>query len=115
MQTGTFNTFDGQALFYRCWKNESNNNGKVLLLLHRGHEHSLRLNNIAENAAFEGYTIYSFDNRGHGETEVEATFEFMNLVRDLNSFVTFVCTKEKKKSEDIFVIANSLLRYCTQV
>lgn len=108
MQTGTFNTFDGQALFYRCWKNESNNNGKVLLLLHRGHEHSLRLNNIAENAAFEGYTIYSFDNRGHGETEVEATFEFMNLVRDLNSFVSFVCTKEEKKSEDIFVIANSV-------
>jgi len=108
MQTGTFITFDGQALFYRCWKNESTSNGKILLLLHRGHEHSLRLNDIAKNAAFEGYTIYSFDNRGHGKTKVEATFEFMDLVRDLNAFTNFVCSKEEKKSEDVFVIANSV-------
>jgi len=108
MQTGTFKTFDGQDLFYRAWKNEANNNGKILLLLHRGHEHSLRLKEIAENPAFEGYTIYSFDNRGHGETKVNATFEFMNLVRDLDAFVTFVCDKEQKQSEDLFVIANSV-------
>ncbi|MEI6896833.1 MAG: bifunctional alpha/beta hydrolase/class I SAM-dependent methyltransferase [Psychromonas sp.] len=108
METGTFTTFDDQSLFYRSWKSDAVSNGKVLLLLHRGHEHSERLQDIAENEAFKGYTIYSFDNRGHGYSEVKATFEFMDLVRDLNAFVAFVCTKENKKEQDIFLIANSV-------
>jgi alpha-beta hydrolase superfamily lysophospholipase len=108
METGIFTTFDGQSLFFRKWQNTESNNGKILLLLHRGHEHSGRLQEIAENAAFQGYTIYSFDNRGHGHSDVKATYEFMHLVRDLNAFVTFVCDKENKKAEDLFVIANSV-------
>ncbi|MFT6985928.1 MAG: alpha-beta hydrolase superfamily lysophospholipase [Psychromonas sp.] len=108
MQTGTFTTFDGHSLFFRKWKDENCDNGKILLLLHRGHEHSARLHDVAENEAFKGYTIYSFDNRGHGYSEVEAAFEFMNLVRDLNAFVAFVCAKEDKTEQDIFVIANSV-------
>jgi alpha-beta hydrolase superfamily lysophospholipase/ubiquinone/menaquinone biosynthesis C-methylase UbiE len=108
MQTGTFTTFDGQSLFYRTWQDPECTNGKILLLLHRGHEHSERLQDIAENEAFKGYTVYSFDNRGHGYSDVKATFEFMNLVRDLNAFVEFVCTEEGKQEQDIFVIANSV-------
>ena len=49
MQTGTFSSFDNKPLFYRRWHSEQTNNGKILLLLHRGHEHSLRLQNIANN------------------------------------------------------------------
>lgn len=108
MTTGSFITFDGKSLFYRAWKNPEVDNGKVLLLLHRGHEHSERLQQIAENVAFEGYSIYSFDNRGHGYSEVQAAYEFMDLVRDLNVFVGFVCHKEGKQEQDLFVIANSV-------
>jgi len=107
MQTGTFASFDGQSLFYRKWQ-QTETKSKVLLLLHRGHEHSARLQEIAENKAFSDYTIYSFDNRGHGNTAVKATFEFMHLVRDLNAFVSFVCDQENINEEDIFVIANSV-------
>lgn len=108
MQTGTFNSFDKKSLFYRRWYRDEMNNGKILLLLHRGHEHSLRLQSIANNKAFEGYTIYSFDNRGHGMTDLPATFEFMDLVRDLDAFSHFVCTQENKQQKDLFVIANSV-------
>ena len=108
MHTATLYTFYGQSLFYRSWNNDNASNEKVLLLLHRGHEHSMRLDDIANNPAFAEYTIYSFDNRGHGHTEVEATFEFMDLVRDLDAFVKFVCTKEQKQSKDLFIIANSV-------
>lgn len=107
IHTGTFTSFDGQSLFYRKWKPESPN-GKLLLLLHRGHEHSARLDDIARNKAFEGYCIYAFDNRGHGHTHIEATFEFMHLVRDLNAFVSFVCHEEQKSEQDVFIIANSV-------
>lgn len=110
MQTteGTFQTFDQQSLFYRRWEHDVAPNGKVVILLHRGHEHSARLASIATQKVFEGYTLYAYDNRGHGETEVEATYEFMDLVRDLDAFVRFVCQKEGKREEDIFIIANSV-------
>ena len=104
----TFKTFDNQELFYRTWEHETSSNGKILILLHRGHEHSARLESIAAKKEFEGYKIYSYDNRGHGETKVEAAYEFMDLVRDLDAFVAFVCETEGKKEEDVFVIANSV-------
>jgi len=104
----TFKTFDNQELFYRTWEHDAPSNGRVLLLLHRGHEHSGRLESIASKKEFAGYKIYSYDNRGHGETTVEATYEFMDLVRDLDSFVNFVCEKEGKSKEELFVVANSV-------
>ena len=108
MQTGTFKSFDKKPLFYRRWHSKNESNNKILLLLHRGHEHSQRLQAIANNPAFNGYTIYSYDNRGHGMTDLPATFEFMDLVRDLDAFIHFVCTQENKQQKDIFVVANSV-------
>ena len=105
---GQFESFDQSKLFYRQWAPETNSNGKILILLHRGHEHSGRLDHIAMMDAFSGYSIYSYDNRGHGHTEEKATYEFMNLVRDLDAFIKFVCSQENKKHQDIFIIANSV-------
>jgi len=105
---GNFTTFDNKELFYRTWEHDVKANGKVLIILHRGHEHSARLSDIASKKEFEGYKIYSYDNRGHGETKLQATYEFMDLVRDLNSFVNFVCEKEDVAQEKIFIIANSV-------
>jgi len=107
MTTGIFSSFDGAELFYREWS-PITPNGKIVLLLHRGHEHSERLDPIARSAIFEGYKVFSYDNRGHGYTSAEATYEFMNLVRDLEAFTRYVCAKEGKNAEDIFVIANSV-------
>jgi len=107
-ENNTFTSFDKQELFFRKWENINTWNKKVLIVLHRGHEHSKRLEEFAKTKAFENYKIYSYDNRGHGKTKIDATYEFMNLVRDLNSFVSFVCKEENIKQEDIFVIANSV-------
>ncbi len=105
---GTFRSFDGSMLFYREWEHETDSNGRILIILHRGHEHSKRLEPIAASELFAGYKIFSFDNRGHGYTEAGACYEFMDLVRDLDSFVSFICQKEGKRHEDIFIIANSV-------
>jgi len=56
----TFKTFDNQELFYRTWEHNTLSNGKILILLHRGHEHSARLESIARKKEFEGYKIYSY-------------------------------------------------------
>ncbi|HFQ61671.1 MAG TPA: alpha/beta fold hydrolase, partial [Epsilonproteobacteria bacterium] len=105
---GTFQSFDNTELFYREWEHEVEPNGRILIILHRGHEHSGRLESIAVKPEFAGYKVFSYDNRGHGYTEVEASYEFMDFVRDLDAFVSFVCKKEGKKYEDIFIIANSV-------
>ncbi len=104
----TFKSFDNRELFYRTWEHEVESNGKILLLLHRGHEHSERLASIAAKKEFAGYKIYAYDNRGHGYTKVEATYEFMDFVRDLDTFVAFICEQEGKRQEDIFIVANSV-------
>lgn len=108
MRTGTFRSFDKAELFYREWEPTQEANGKVVLLLHRGHEHSERLDSIARSSIFAGYKVFSYDNRGHGYTKEGAAYEFMNLVRDLDAFARFVCEKEHIKHEAIFVVANSV-------
>ncbi len=108
MNTGEFKSFDGARIFYREWEPIQAFNGKIVLLLHRGHEHSARLDSIAKLSMFAGYKVFSYDNRGHGYTQEGPTYEFMNLVKDLDAFVAFVCQKEHKKQEDIFIVANSV-------
>jgi len=106
---GIFKSFDESELFYRTWEHDDiQSNGRILIILHRGHEHSERLESIAAKPEFAGYKIFSYDNRGHGHTKAGAAYEFMDFVRDLDAFVSFVCKKESKSQEDIFVIANSV-------
>ena len=104
----TFKSFDNTELFYREWEHKVASNGRILIILHRGHEHSARLESIAAKSEFAGYKIFSYDNRGHGHTKAEASYEFMDFVRDLDAFVSYVCEKEGKKQEDVFIIANSV-------
>jgi alpha-beta hydrolase superfamily lysophospholipase/ubiquinone/menaquinone biosynthesis C-methylase UbiE len=106
--TGVFKSFDNREIFFREWEPKGEANGRIVLLLHRGHEHSGRLEQIAQKEEFSGYKIFSYDNRGHGSTKIEATFEFMDLVRDLDSFVRFVLEREQKDMHDIFIVANSV-------
>ena len=42
-----FKTFENQELFYRIQEHDVPSNSKILILLHRGHEHSARLEIIA--------------------------------------------------------------------
>ena len=107
MKTGQFSGSDGQPLFYREWES-SNPNGKIVIALHRGHEHSERLSNLAEILRAQGYRVFSYDNRGHGHTEAKATYEFMTLVRDLDAFVQFVCQHAPCQPRSIFIVANSV-------
>lgn len=106
-ENSEFTSFDEEKIFYRKYCEETWNK-KVVIVLHRGHEHSKRLEDIINDKKLEGYKVYSYDYRGHGYTKAKATYEFMNLVRDLNSFVNFICQENNIKQEQIFIIANSV-------
>lgn len=101
-----FNTFDGNKIFYRKWNFEKNK--KTLIIIHRGHEHSERLNDLAQDEKFLKYNIFAYDLRGHGYTETKTSPNSMDYVRDLDSFVKHIKNEYQIKEEDIFIIANSI-------
>jgi alpha-beta hydrolase superfamily lysophospholipase len=106
MNNGHFKTFDGSEIFYREWNFKPNQ--KSIIIIHRGHEHSERLNDIATSEQFSGYNIFAFDLRGHGHTKTQTSSVFMDYVRDLDYFSKFLKSKYELKISDIFVIANSI-------
>lgn len=105
---GYFLGFQNRKLLARTWENKKPWNGKILILLHRGHEHSERLDDIANYAEFDHFKKYSYDYRGHGHEKGEFCYEFMDLVRDLDCFVKFVQEDAGVHPENLFVIANSV-------
>ena len=106
MENFYFNTFDGNKIFYRVWNFEKNK--KTLIIIHRGHEHSERLNELAQDKKFLKYNIFAYDLRGHGYTETKTSPNAMDYVRDLTSFVNHIKNEYQIKEEDIFIVANSI-------
>ncbi|MFC5870982.1 Lysophospholipase, alpha-beta hydrolase superfamily [Chryseobacterium arachidis] len=106
MNSGIFKSFDGNEIFYREWNFQPEQ--KNIIMIHRGHEHSERLNDIAQSPQFSKYNIFAFDLRGHGHTKTKTSSIFMDYVRDLDAFAKFLQTKYEVKIQDIFVVANSI-------
>lgn len=106
MNSGNFKSFDESDIFYREWNYQPQQ--KSIIIIHRGHEHSERLNDIAQSPQFSNYNIFAFDLRGHGHTKTPTSSIFMDYVRDLDSFSKFLQSKYTIKIQDIFVLANSI-------
>ncbi|KPH12478.1 bifunctional alpha/beta hydrolase/class I SAM-dependent methyltransferase [Chryseobacterium sp. ERMR1:04] len=106
MNSGNFKSFDESEIFYREWNYQPQQ--KSIIIIHRGHEHSERLNDIAQSPQFSNYNIFAFDLRGHGHTKTPTSSIFMDYVRDLDSFSKFLQSKYTIKIQDIFVLANSI-------
>lgn len=106
MKTNTFNTFDGGEIFYRTWNVQPNQ--KSIIIIHRGHEHSGRLQHIAESPQFSAYNVFAYDLRGHGKTTTPNSSIFMDYVRDLDAFSKHLKSEFQVSNKDIFVLANSI-------
>ncbi|MFZ4930340.1 bifunctional alpha/beta hydrolase/class I SAM-dependent methyltransferase [Chryseobacterium sp. Mn2064] len=106
MKNGHFKSFDNSEIFYREWNYQPHQ--KTIIMIHRGHEHSERLHDIAQSPQFSKYNIFAFDLRGHGHTKTKTSSVFMDYVRDLDAFSKFIITQYNVKISDIFVVANSI-------
>lgn len=105
----TFTTWDGTELFYRSWAPITESN-KALILIHRGHEHSGRVQELQETLDLPDFWAFSWDNRGHGKSPGERGHapSYMALVRDLDAFVQHVCCKHGVPIENVSIVANSV-------
>jgi len=108
-EEGVFTTWDGTELFCRTWPPAEASN-KALILIHRGHEHSGRLQGLIDDLDLPDFWAFSWDNRGHGRSPGERGYarNFAVLVRDLDCFVRHICDKHGIPIENVALVANSV-------
>ncbi|MGG5215743.1 MULTISPECIES: bifunctional alpha/beta hydrolase/class I SAM-dependent methyltransferase [Rahnella] len=109
-QENTFSTGDGEALYFRHWPATHSAGKKVIILFHRGHEHSGRLQHIVNELTMHDTDFYAWDARGHGQSPGERGYSpsLARSVQDVDEFVRFVEKDAGVQAEDIVVIAQSV-------
>ncbi|MFY0401209.1 bifunctional alpha/beta hydrolase/class I SAM-dependent methyltransferase [Pantoea dispersa] len=109
-QESTFATSDDQSLYFRHWPATEGNAKKVIVLFHRGHEHSGRLQHIADELDMPDTHFYAWDARGHGQSPGDRGYSpsLARSVLDVDEFVRFVAKDAQVSLEDIVVIAQSV-------
>ena len=109
-RTGLFLTSDKTSLYFRHWPAAEDGKRKVIILFHRGHEHSGRLQHIVDELMMPDTDFYAWDARGHGQSAGPRGFSpsLGRSVQDVDEFVRFVAEDAQVGSEDILVMAQSV-------
>jgi alpha-beta hydrolase superfamily lysophospholipase len=106
-----FATHDGTRLFYRHWPAvKQAAPPKALVLFHRGHEHSGRLQHIVDELGLDDFAFFAWDARGHGRSPGERgdSPSFAASVKDVDTFVRHVASTHGVAMQDITVVAQSV-------
>jgi alpha-beta hydrolase superfamily lysophospholipase len=104
-----FTTDDHTQLFYRYWPATQPAKG-ALVLFHRGHEHSGRMQHIVEELGLTDYAFFAWDARGHGLSPGERGYSpsLAISVKDIQCFIQHISSVYGFHVEDMVVIAQSV-------
>jgi len=82
----------------------------MLVLFHRGHEHSGRWDDVVEAIAPEGFTVFAWDARGNGRSEGprDDAEHFGWYARDAEQFVRYLSEIERVPIEQIAIVGHSV-------
>lgn len=103
-----FASWDGTKIFYRAWL-PSEPSDKAVLLFHRGHEHSGRLQDLAETLSSQA-AVFAWDARGHGRSPGERGYAetFMHVVKDADAFSRHIATAHGIAATNTVAIGHSV-------
>jgi len=103
-----FTTSDGVELYYKNWTGSTKD--KAIVLFHRGHEHSGRMQHVVDELEMPEVPMFCWDARGHGMSPGERGYSpsIGRTVQDIEEFINHICTTYDIKKENIFVIAQSV-------
>src|SRR5438105_7278069 len=109
-QEKQFTTHDGTSLFYRHWPAAGGRAERALILFHRGHEHSGRLQHIVDELDLADFALFAWDARGHGRSPGERgdSPSFAASVKDVDTFVRHVSREHGIAAENIGIVAQSV-------
>jgi alpha-beta hydrolase superfamily lysophospholipase len=98
------------ALFYRRWPAASERPAGVVVLLHRGHEHSGRMAHLVDELELPDFAFYAWDARGNGQSPGDRGDApgFAALVADLDAFVQHIRAVEGVETSEIAIVAQSV-------
>ena len=104
-----FQTGDGAALFYRHWP-AAEPTDRAIVLLHRGHEHSGRLQHVVDELDLPGYAMFGWDARGHGlsRSAAQGNPTLATFTDDLEHFVRHISNVYGIPAENVALIAQSV-------
>jgi alpha-beta hydrolase superfamily lysophospholipase len=111
-----FTTSDGTTLFYRYWPAVGQSSNQAIVLFHRGHEHSGRLQHIVDELDLPSHAMFAWDARGHGRS-ADAKPAGRNdakpvtmgtLIKDVDEFVHHVSCSFGIAVEDMAIVAQSV-------
>jgi len=110
VETSQFETSDGVSLFYRHWPAQAEKPRGVIVLFHRGHEHSGRMAHVVDELDLPDFAFYAWDARGQGRSPGERGFSpsFGRSVRDVDEFVRFAAARSGVAMSEVAVIAQSV-------
>jgi alpha-beta hydrolase superfamily lysophospholipase/SAM-dependent methyltransferase len=100
---------DGTELFYRAWI-PSEPTRKALVIFHRGHEHSGRLEDVVRDLHLDDVAVFAWDARGHGQSSGERGYapSFGCLAKDADAFIRHLVETHNIRLEDMIVIGHSV-------
>lgn len=102
---GTFTSFDGTRLFFREWKIMKPLAN--ILIVHGLGEHSGRYLKLAEDFNQSGFSVFSFDLRGHGKSDGKRghIMNFNEYLYDLDNFKQMLL---RRFSNPLFILGHSM-------
>lgn len=104
--TGKFEGHDKTILFYQSWRPLFCE--RVIVIVHGLGEHSGRYDNLVNYFSQQGFSVYGYDQRGHGRSKGQRGYlrSFIQLTGDLRSFLNLVSIHENQKP--IYLFGHSL-------
>eukprot|EP01121_Diplochlamys_sp_Union-15-3_P021172 TRINITY_DN848_c0_g1_i1.p1 TRINITY_DN848_c0_g1~~TRINITY_DN848_c0_g1_i1.p1 ORF type:complete len:374 (-),score=34.53 TRINITY_DN848_c0_g1_i1:4-1125(-) len=117
-----FVTSDSISLYYRIWKPPTKEHVKgCIIFVHGLGEHSGRYVHFVEKWIKLGFSVLSYDMRGHGHSSGKRGHftSHHQLIEDLNSMINVLLNKKKYRSLPFFLYARGLgalvvLHMCAQ-
>jgi alpha-beta hydrolase superfamily lysophospholipase len=100
---------DGTELVYRAWIPPAPTR-KALVIFHRGHEHSGRLEDVVRELCLDDVAVFAWDARGHGRSSGPRGYapSFGCLTKDADAFVRHISKTHDTRLEDIIVLGHSV-------
>ena len=105
----TFTAIDGTPVFYRHWP-ASGATDRAVILLHRGHEHSGRLQHVVDELDLPEHAMFAWDARGHGLSPGRRGYapSVGTLIKDLDTFVRHITATHETPMANVSVVAQSV-------
>ena len=106
-EEGVFQGKDNNKLYYQRWIPRSEARA-IVAIVHGVGEHSGRYLNLSEPLANNAFTLYGYDQRGHGRSPGQRVYinNWSEYREDLNAFLKLIQEQEPGKS--IFLYGHSM-------